>query len=88
MLDTTEEFRKKQIEIILAKTPRERGQMAMEMIDSMYSLVKNSIIASYPHYTEKEVIAELFKRYYQNDFSPEKVEEIMERIKNSPDTSA
>ncbi len=76
MLDTTEEFRRKQIEIILAKTPRERGQMAMDMIESMRSLVKNSIMVQYPHYTEKEVIAELFRRYYKNDFSPEKIEEI------------
>ena len=83
MLDTTEEFRKKQIEIIMAKTPQERGQMAIEMIESVRSLVKNSIIARYPHYTEREVTAELFKRYYKNDFPPEKVEEIMEWIKNS-----
>lgn len=83
MLDTTEEFRKKQIEIIMAKTPQERGQMAMEMIESMRVMVKNSIIDRYPHYTEKEVTAELFKRYYQNDFPPEKVEEIMEGIKGN-----
>ena len=80
MLDTTEEFRKKQIEIILAKTPRERGEMAMDMIESMRSLVRNSIIAQYPHYTEKEVIAELFCRYYKNDFPPEKIKEIRKGI--------
>lgn len=81
--DTTEEFRKKQIEIILSKTPEQRGQMAIEMIESMHTLVKNTIKAQYPHYTEKEVIAELFKRYYKNDFPPEKVTEIMEQIRNS-----
>lgn len=83
MLDTTEEFRKKQIEIILSKTPTERARMGMEMIDAVYYTVKNSIKAMYPHYTEKEVIAELFRRYYKDDFSPEKVTEIMEMIRKS-----
>lgn len=82
MLDTTEEFRKKQIEIIMAKTPRERGQMAMEMIEAMRSLVKNTIIAQYPHYTEREVVAELFYRYYKNDFAPEQLAEITRGIRN------
>jgi hydroxymethylpyrimidine/phosphomethylpyrimidine kinase len=83
MLDTTEEFRKKQIEIILSKTPAERAKMGMEMIDTVYYTVKNSIKTMYPHYTEKEVIAELFRRYYKDDFPTEKVMEIMERIRNS-----
>ncbi len=67
----------------MAKTPQERGQIAMEMIESMHALVKNSIIERYPHYKEKEVIAELFRRYYKNDFPPEKVAEIMEQIRNA-----
>ena len=83
MLDTSEEFRKKQIEIILSKTPAQRVRMGGEMIDSVYFTVKNGIQSMYPHYTEKEVIAELFRRYYKDDFPPEKVVEIMERIKNS-----
>ena len=83
MLDTSEEFRKKQAEIILTKLPEERVRMGIEMIDSVYFTVKNSIKSLHPTYTEKEVAAELFRRYYKDDFSPEKVEEVMERIKNS-----
>jgi hypothetical protein len=83
MLDTNKEFQKKQIEIIHSKNPSERAMMGIDMIDSVYQIVKNSILEKHPNYSEKAIIAEVFKRYYINDFSKDKIEEIMDKIKSS-----
>lgn len=83
MLDTNKEYQKKQIEIILSKKPSERAIMGVDMIDSVYQIVKNSILRKHPNYSKREIIAEVFKRYYMNDFSKDKIEEIMNKIKGS-----
>lgn len=82
MLDTTEIFRKKQIEIILSKTQSERAMMGVDMIDSVYEIVKNSIIEKNPELNNKEIICQIFQRYYANDFSQERVLDITEKIKS------
>ncbi|MBK8503611.1 MAG: hypothetical protein IPL46_16220 [Saprospiraceae bacterium] len=82
MNDTTAQARKKQLEIILSKTPEERFLLGCDMIDSTYFIVKNSIIQENPHYSEREIVAAIFERYYRNDFSREKLHEIMQAIRN------
>jgi hypothetical protein len=82
MFDTNKKFQKKQIEIILSKKPSERAMMGVDMIDSVLQIVKNSIIGKHPNYNEREIVAEIFKRYYKNDFPKDKIEEIMNRIKS------
>ena len=86
MNDTTPEARKKQLEIILSKTPEERFLLGCDMIDSTFFIVKNSIIQENPNYSEREIIAAIFERYYRNDFSKEKLYEIMQAIRNSNPT--
>jgi hypothetical protein len=80
MRDTKEEFRKKQIEIILSKTESERAMMGVDMIDAVYCIVKNSILEKQPNLNDREVIAAIFKRYYSNDFAAEELELISRRI--------
>jgi len=82
MFDTNKKFQKKQIEIILSKKPSERAMMGVDMIDSVFQIVKNSIIGKHPNYNGREIVAEIFKRYYKNDFPKDKMEEIMNRIKS------
>ena len=82
MNDTTPEFQNKQMEIIFSKTPEQRMKMGFDMIDSVYKLVRNSIKTENPALNEREVVAEIFKRYYRNDFSPEELGLIADRIRN------
>ena len=83
MLDTTIDMQEKQLEIILAKSPKERASMGVDMIDFAYQTVKRSILIENPTLSEREVVIEIFKRYYSNDFSPKQLSIIIEQMKNA-----
>lgn len=81
MKDTTQEAHKKQLEIILSKTAHERAMMGVDMMESTYKIVKQSIKNDNPQFNEREVIAELFSRYYKNDFSDNELRRIVAHLK-------
>jgi hypothetical protein len=80
MRDTSPDIRKKQAGIILAKSEPQRNEMGFEMIDSVYAIVKNSILEKNPGLRGRELIVEIFKRYYANDFSEDEVKQIVQGI--------
>ena len=80
MQDTTPKFRQKQIEIIFSKSLEERSAIIADMIDSVYLIVRNSIAARKTELTEREIVAEIFERYYKNEFSPEQIRLIKSKI--------
>jgi len=82
VLDTPEELIQLQRNIILSKTPYERAAMGVDMINTVYKVVTNSILNEHPEATKGEVIALVFERYYKNDFSSEKITEIKQAIIN------
>ena len=82
-LDTPEAIHQLQLKIILAKSERERFLMGVDMIDTTYNLVKSVILEKKPNISKGELIAEIFYRYYQNDFSTIEIEKIMQEIKIS-----
>ena len=77
MLDTTQDMYEKQLEIIFSKTAAKRAEIGVNMIDFAYQTVKNSILAEHSDMTEKELVIEIFKRFYKNDFTPEQLGEIV-----------
>jgi hypothetical protein len=77
MKDTSPEMRKIQSAITFAMTPQERFMQGVEMIDYVRMVVENSIKAQNPTISETELKVQVFRRYYQKDFSPEKLEEII-----------
>jgi len=81
MTDTTEEAREKQFEIIFSKSPKERFQIAAEMIDFMKQVVENSIRSENPGISKADLAAAVFRRYYVNDFPPDELEKIAEHIR-------
>jgi hypothetical protein len=81
MNDTSEWARQKQREIIFAKTEEERLLMGFEMIDYAYMVVENSIKEANPGIGRGDLVAEIFKRYYAHEFSPEQVEAITGSIR-------
>ena len=76
MNDTPDWIRRKQIEIFLAKPEQERWALGFGMIDEVQQMVRNSIRQAHPACSEIEISVAVFKRYYQNDFSPLLLERI------------
>ena len=81
MNDTSPKMRNKQLEIIYSKTSAERAMMGVDMIDSVKQIVSNSIRNKHPELSELELKIAVFKRYYQNDFTPEQMEKITESMR-------
>jgi hypothetical protein len=77
MTDTTAEARKKQLEVIMSMSPLQRFMEGIQMIDDVRYIVESSIKAQNPGISEKELKAEVFRRYYKNDFTPLQLEAIV-----------
>ena len=80
MTDTPDFIRKKQIEIFLAKSDTDKWRLGLGMIDEVWHSVKKSIHIEKPHLSEAELMVELFKRYYKNDFSTAELTIISQKL--------
>jgi hypothetical protein len=80
MTDTPEFIRKKQIEIFLAKSEKDKWHLGLGMIDEVWNSVKKSILKEQPTLSEAELMVELFKRYYKNDFSINQIDKIAQNL--------
>lgn len=76
MTDTSDFIYQKQFDIIFSKSPKERFLMGFEMIESVKRIVENSIRREKPGISNLDLRVAVFKRYYQNDFSPLQLEKI------------
>jgi hypothetical protein len=81
MNDTPDWIRRKQIEIFLAKPEPERWALGFGMIDEVQQMVRNAIRQQHPTWSEIEISVAVFKRYYQNDFSPLLLERIATQMR-------
>ena len=81
MTDTSEDARQKQREIILSKTVQERLVMGLQMMEDVRQIVLNSIRIKNPGISEVDLKIEFVKRYYKNDFSPERLADIIQWFK-------
>ena len=77
LLDTPKEIRKIQNRIFFQKTVQERFQIGIEMIEDTKKIVENSIKSKNPQISEIDLKIEVFKRFYKNDFSEEKMGDIV-----------
>ena len=82
MNDTTERMRKKQLEIMLGMTNKERFEQGMQMIDFVRKTVENSIKKQKPNLNETELKIEVFKRYYGKDFTEVEQKRIINHFYN------
>ena len=83
MKDTPLEIQELQRIIWMRKPLRERVRLGMEMIDEGFAIVRRSIQISNPSFNEREVVMELFKRLYGNEFSEEEQKPILEFLKGT-----
>ena len=81
MIDTPEEIVKKQREILLAKTAAERFTIGMETIRFGLQIVEDSIRQKNPGISEQELKVAVFRRCYENSFSPEEFELILRSMR-------
>ena len=77
LLDTPKEIRKIQNQIFFQKTVQERFQIGIEMIEDAKKIVENSIKSKNPQISIIDLKIEVFKKFYRNDFSEEKKEDII-----------
>ncbi len=80
MTDTTAVAHAQQLAIIYAKTPHERAMMGIEMINTVRQVVENSIRATEPHISQKNLLIAVIKRYYAREFSEYELSKIIESI--------
>jgi hypothetical protein len=81
MNDTPEDIVKIQRDILLAKTPSERFAIGMETIRFARQIVEDSIRESNPGISETELKLAVFKRCYENSFSPKDIELIINSMR-------
>ena len=80
MTDTPDFIRKKQIEIFLSKSETDKWRLGMGMIDEVWHSVKKSISIEKPHLSQAELMVELFRRYYRNDFTALELNTISKKL--------
>ena len=65
---------------MLKKSPQERLLMGASMHDFSKKLVKSSILEKNPKITPSDLLAQLFLRFYGNDYDPIQREKIVDYL--------
>lgn len=81
MTDTPAHIHQLQVAIFNRMTTGERIAICVDMMEEGQQQLKANIRRKYPDWLEADVIAEMVRRMYRNDFSPEKLEEITESVR-------
>lgn len=76
MTDTPLHIQKKQVEIFLSKSPKERASLGFEMIQFGYEVLKQRIRSENPKYTNYQIVFEIFRQLHQKDFTKIELETI------------
>lgn len=90
MTDTPDHIYDKQIEIRRSFTEEKRARIAVDLIDTCYSLVVNRLRREHPDYTKGELMYAVFEEFYSDEFSAEEKQRIRISIVNyhdNPDRS-
>ncbi|HEY4654854.1 MAG TPA: hypothetical protein VIH22_10085 [Cyclobacteriaceae bacterium] len=77
MNDTPDHIHKKQLEIILSKTPGQRFLMGLQMMEDVRQLVLSGIRKERPGISDKELKIAFISRYYKNDLSEERLKDVI-----------
>ena len=77
MNDTPDHIYKIQDAIFNSWSVEERFRRGAEMMDDGRRLVESSIRNANPDISEKELKAQVFKRFYENDFTEKALDDIL-----------
>ena len=81
MNDTTPNMRKKQFEIYQSKSIDEKIKMVAEMMEFGINQTKSVIKGWHPDKSEIELQIEFFKLYYREDFKPEAMNLLVNKMR-------
>lgn len=81
MNDTPKHILKKQLEIINKRSDAEKIERWLELTELSRTIILDQLREKHPEMSERDLIAELFKIFYKNDFTPEKLNIIAESIR-------
>ena len=81
MNDTPKHILKKQLEIINKRSDAEKIERWLELTELSRNIILDQLREKHPEMSERDLIAELFKIFYKNDFTPEKLNIIAESIR-------
>jgi len=70
----------KQMEVILAMSPKERFLLGVKMCNDGRKIMETSILREDPNLTERELVVAVFDRMHGHLYSPEKRERIKASI--------
>ena len=82
MKDTDPEILERYERMLLKKSDIERLMMGFFMYEMARQLVKASILERNPGISPLELKKEVFSRFYENDFSPPLLQEILNHIES------
>ncbi len=81
MNDTPKHILQKQLEIINKRSDAEKIERWLELTELSRTIILDQLREKHPEMSERDLIAELFKIFYKNDFTPEKLNIIAESIR-------
>ncbi len=81
MKDTSDKMQKAYEDMIFKKSPGERVAMAFSLFDFAKEIVISSIKEGRPDISKSDLRAEIFLRFYGNDFGEQDKEKIIGRLK-------
>jgi hypothetical protein len=81
MNDTSDEARKKQLEIIFSKSREERLLMGLQMMEDARQMVMNGIRKQTPGISEADLKITFINRYYKNDLSEKYLMDVAQWIR-------
>jgi hypothetical protein len=81
MNDTPKHILKKQFEIINKRSDADKIERLLELTELSRNIILDQLREKHPEMNERELIAELFKIFYKNDFTPEKLDIIADSIR-------
>lgn len=81
ILDTPDHIGKLQNEIFLKNSLSRRFELGFQMIESVKKIVENSIRLKNPQISDIDLKVAVFERFYKNDFSEEKKEDIIKAMR-------
>jgi hypothetical protein len=81
MNDTSDEARKKQLEIIFSKSREERLLMGLQMMEDARQMVMNGIRKQNPGISEADLKITFINRYYKNDLSEKYLMDVAQWIR-------
>ena len=81
MNDTPQHIFKKQFDIIYKRSDAEKIERWLELTELSRTIILDQLREKHPEMSERDLIAELFKIFYRNDFTPEKLNIIAESIR-------